>query len=68
MGTKKIGKEYLFAVAAIIAWGTCAPVCKAATETLSEEFFLFMSSALAFVSLLILNILNRKKIKEKSRK
>ncbi len=68
MGTKKIGKEYLFAVAAIIAWGTCAPVCKAATETLSEEFFLFMSSALAFVSLLILNILNRGKIKEKNYK
>lgn len=48
MGTKKIGKEYLFAVAAIIAWGTCAPVSKAATETLSEEFFLFMSSASRF--------------------
>ena len=61
---KKSGfKSYVYALAAVIAWGTSAPVCKAVMGNVSEEMLLFVSSLLAFLFLLILNIINLKKLK-----
>lgn len=65
MGKLFVKKEYIYAIAAVMAWGTAAPVCKAVMENLSEEYLLFTSSALSFVILLVLNLINHKNIRKK---
>ncbi len=64
--TGKIKREYGYAIAAVLAWGTAAPVLKAAMENTAEEFLLFASAGLSFIFLLILNLLNKKKLRAKN--
>lgn len=66
MERKKIKKEYLFALAAVLAWGSNAPVCKAVMGGISEELLLFLSATLSFLLLLIIKIFG-KKPKEKKK-
>ena len=63
-GKRGIGKEYLYATGAVLAWGTAAPVLKAVMGRASEEFLLFASAGLSFLFLLGLNLRNRNRIRE----
>lgn len=64
----RIGKEYLYALAAVVVWGTSAPVCKVVMGNISEGFFIFASSFCSFLCLFILNLANYQKIMVKGYK
>lgn len=59
-----IGREYLYAIGAVLAWGTAAPVLKAVMGNVTEEFLLFASAGLSFLFLLVLNLRNRRQIRK----
>lgn len=58
-------KEYAYAAAAVLFWGTAAPVLKAVMGNAAEELVLFASAALSFLFLLVLNLARIRKIREK---